>query len=244
VHHHDDRLHHHDQLHHHDHRDDRPPGIALRIDAGPDAGRTVPVASDSIVLGRASGLGRIEDPFLEAHHLLISSRGCEVIQLAGRIAVRVDGDPIDRRATLRVGSVIEAGSTRIAVVSTADEPIHPRVDTGAVVLGVGRRHPAVAHAVGDVREASFTELAADQRVREMSPISVDLRTVRRLLVTGPSAAGLVRSIIHQGARRHRIVVTDRVAALGTRPRRGRVIIVIDPDPDADWPDDELPPMGW
>jgi hypothetical protein len=216
--------------------------IRLRVDAGPDAGRTLRVDGDSVVLGRARGPGRIADPCLEAHHLLVHTSGRRAVQLAGRISARVDGSPIGRGATIRGGSVIEIGSTRIAVVSTADDPVGRRVAAGEVVLGVGRRDHDVDRTATGCEVLSFAEVAAIERSRELAPISIDLRTTRRLLVTGPSADGLVRSIIGQDTH-DQVVVTHRADDLRSRPRRGRVLIVIDPDPDVGWPGDEPPPDG-
>ena len=113
--------------------------VVLHIQAGPDAGRSIDCADDPIVVGRASGRGRIEDPSLEVHHLLVHPTQRTVVQLTGRLPACVNGRPIGHGATLDAGSVIEVGATRLLVASGRDceDPGPPSVTSGVIVLGVG-----------------------------------------------------------------------------------------------------------
>ena len=220
--------------------DDRSPPLVLRLDAGPDARRTIAIAG-SVVLGRAAGPGRIVDPFLEPHHLLLRTSDRRVVQLSGRAPARVDGVVVGSGAAIRIGSVIEVGATRIVIAepgSAAGTPHQP--PPGTVVLGIGiRRHDPDAVSLAC---HSFARLAAIEHERHMGAITLDLDAIRRILVTGPSADGLIRSLVAQ-ADRHRIHVADRTASIGARPPSGRVVVVADPDPDAAWPGDEIPSDG-
>ena len=199
--------------------------VVLHIEAGPDAGRSIDCVDDPIVVGRAQGRGRIEDPSLEVHHLLVHSTQRTVVQLTGRVPACVDGRHIGQGATLDAGSVIEVGATRLLVASGRDSefPGRPSVTSGVIVLGVG---PIIAppERVDPSDRCSFVALAAARRSGRVAPITIDPATVRRVLVTGPVADGVARSILERAAD-HELVVA------------------VDPDPDAAWPGGDLPSDG-
>jgi hypothetical protein len=95
--------------------------VRIELTAGPDAGRHVELAAGTHLLGRAPHCElRIDDPALEAHHLLIDvSEGgvVGVTQLAGRAPVVLDGLCSDGRAT--VGRIVEIGESRLELVTEA-----------------------------------------------------------------------------------------------------------------------------
>lgn len=202
-----------------------PDAIVLRIVAGPDAGRAIAPGPDALVLGRAPGRGRIDDPALEAHHLLVRTRARQVVQLAGRVPARIDGSAAGRGTAIHDGSVLEIGSSRLVVASVDDAPT--AVDRGGrrVVLGVGPRSGAHCR----IEDAT-----------SRTPVAIDLVATRRLLITGPSAAGLVRSLAAQ-LPPGRLDVCPEPRALLSSPRRGALTVAVDPDPETGWPGGELPP---
>jgi hypothetical protein len=215
--------------------------IGLRLDAGPDACRTITVDDRPLVLGRAGGAGHIADPLLEAHHLLVDPARQTVVQLAGRASARVDGNPIGGGAALTLGSVIEVGASRIVVTvpSTVDDP--HRLGAGRAE---GRAHLLLGLGVPDDRSDetlvvdSFVEQARRDRDRSPAPITIDLRVIRRVLVVGPPAEQLVHVLAGRIADR-RVTVTDAPDALTARVRRHHVVLAHVPDPEAEWPG-ELP----
>jgi hypothetical protein len=104
--------------------------VRIELTAGPDAGRHVELAAGTHLLGRAPHCDlRIDDPALEAHHLLIDVSEDGVVgvtQLAGRAPVVLDGLCYDGRAT--VGRIVEIGESRLELVTEApveDVPAPP-----------------------------------------------------------------------------------------------------------------------
>lgn len=218
------------------------PILWLRLDAGPDAGRTITLPGRPLVVGRSHGIGHIADPFIEAHHLLIDPTRRTVMQLSGRVPTRVDGNPIGAAATISDGSVIEVGASRIIVATIKSHTISSvnrfsagtgRESGGVVELGVGirRDHEPVS-------SSSFVDQAQYERTRTTTPITLDLHETRRVLVVGPSAETFVRALAARSAGR-RVIVSRRLDLLRTRPRR-HVVFVHATDPETGWPSRELP----
>lgn len=212
--------------------------MTLRLDAGPDAARFVTIDRRGTVLGRAPGPGRIDDPWLEPHHLVVRQDGpvVAVTQLCGRAPVRVDGELVVGPTPVGAGAVIELGATRAVVTEPAPSAGVDTETARAVVLGVG--FDATSRVIGTDDPAWFVEQARLERSRAFGDVVLDLDVVARVLVTGPSALGVVRSIVAQST--VRVVVTARLDALRW-PASGRQILVAHaPDPETAWPGDELP----
>ena len=207
--------------------------LALRLEAGPDTGRSIRVPPGGIILGRAAGPGRIVDPALEAHHLSVRvvEGSLELVQLAGRVPARIDGMPVGRVATARIGSTIDLGRTRVVVRDRTADRRHR-----AIVLGIGAQ-PADENTLAVL---PFDRQAAIGRATQDVPIALDTSGVRRLLIVGPSAEALVRSVVAQ-AKTLRVCcrVVDGVDVLVAASLRGALMIASDPDPEAGWPG-ELP----
>ena len=100
--------------------------MRIELTAGPDAGRHVELAAGSHLLGRARHCSlRVDDPALEAHHLVIDigdDGSVEVAQLAGRAPVMVDGNCAEGRAA--AARVVEVGDSRLELGRDAS-PIDP-----------------------------------------------------------------------------------------------------------------------
>lgn len=194
------------------------PEFAFRIDAGPDAWRFVRCGT-GIVVGRACGPGRIDDPLLEAHHLLVGpagSGGLDVVQLAGRVPARANGEPVAAGVSVGVGGVIEVGATRlVAVLADRAVPVVRR-SRPVVVLGVGPRSPFDAAVV---------------------PVTVDLGRIDRLVVTGAPADALVRSVAEQATRVGRTVVVVSEPPSREHRRRGPLLLIRCDDVPIDEPVD-------
>lgn len=217
------------------------PPLAIRLDAGPDAGRSIGVDGPDLVIGRCGGPGRIADPSLEVHHLLVRRDGpvAALTQLAGRTPARVDGEPLVGAVAVGSGSVVELGASRAVLIE--DPMSDPPNPTSRIELGVGDLGDGDLGDVDDP-DASFVEQAAARRGRSPTTVTLDLGTTRRLLVAGPAAPGLVRSIVAQawGAS---IAIDVRLASLHDRPAGRHVVIVHRPELDAAWPGRELPVDG-
>lgn len=201
--------------------------IPLRLDAGPDAGRTIALA-DRLVLGRALGPGRVVDRTLEAHHLLLRRLpdGVEVLQLAGRVPVRVDGRPLGGPTIVGPGSVIEVGAGRFVVGAAATPQ-----PTGTIRLGVG----SLPNRTADIASRSFAEQAALDRAVTAGDVTIAPAAVRRLLVVGPGAPSLARAVAAQArAGGIAVHVARRVACLG-RHTGTSMLVVTDLDLERDWP---------
>lgn len=213
----------------------RPALVELRLDAGPDAGRTIRLQGRPIVLGRALGPGRIDDPLMEAHHLVIDPVDLTLTQLSGRSTARVDGVPIASTAAIGSGSVIEIGASRLTVSPATTTSISVTTTTGTrcsslvdrVLLGFGRRPETAAI-------ATFTD-ARREHDRSPEPVTVDARIVRRVLVAGPPAE---RFALALGARFPDAAVTDRVSML--RAARDGTVVAHVADPEATWWERDLP----
>lgn len=220
----------------------------LRLETGPDSGRAIPIDRGQLVLGRAPGPGRIDDRAIDAHHVLIrrDGRSITATQLAGRVPIRIDGEVPGVGAELGIGSVLELGATCAVVADRttddpSDDPSEDPADGEVVVLGVGidSREREDRPEVGSW---SFAELALEERERSAAAVTLDLAEVRRLLVTGPAAPGLVRAIVAQTKRR-RVLASTRRGALRSLPPPGRLVVVEDAEhvgPETGWPGDELP----
>ena len=117
--------------------------------------------------------------------------------------------------------MIEVGASRLVLAAGVHRPgAGPR--SGHVVLGVGPDGPVgVTAASGPV-----------------VPVTIDLATTGRILLTGPAANGLLRAIVVQAP--DRVSVRRGVADLARLPWSPRVPVAVDPDPDAGWPVGELP----
>jgi hypothetical protein len=100
--------------------------MALTLDlvAGPDAGRRVVLDHGRHLVGRAPWCSlAIEDPAVEAHHLLLAvaeDGGIALLQLAGRVAALVDGEPAFAGAWRRAERSIEVGDSRLELAGTGD----------------------------------------------------------------------------------------------------------------------------
>lgn len=104
-----------------------PPGTAaaprLRVEvlSGPAVGPPHHLGPGSHVVGRAAGADvRLEDPTVEAHHLVVDVDGAgraRVVQITGRCPALVGDRPLDGHAVLHPGQELAIGTTRLRVVS-------------------------------------------------------------------------------------------------------------------------------
>ena len=211
------------------------PPVRLRLDAGPDAGRTIALPGGPIVVGRLHGTGRVADPSLEAHHLLVDATRRTVVQLSGRAPVFVDGKPVGRVAAISDGSVIELGASRIVVVRTTPTTTRAAAQCGGglLLLGVGVRRD---HQM--VGSSSFVDQARDERTRTTTSITLDLHETRRILVVGSTAESFAGALAARS--KGPAIVADRLDLLRRRSRRRRLVIVHVADPETDWPGREMP----
>jgi DNA segregation ATPase FtsK/SpoIIIE, S-DNA-T family len=86
---------------------------------GPDAGgaSTLPTG-EHVVGGSASASIRCDDPDLEPHHLLVEvGDGVTVQQLAGRVPVRVNGEPVSGAVRLEGSASIEVGASLLLLAA-------------------------------------------------------------------------------------------------------------------------------
>jgi hypothetical protein len=174
--------------------------VKIALTAGPDAGRHVELATGSHLLGRAPHCSlRIDDPALEAHHLIIDvgdDGGVELAQLAGRAPVMVDGTCADGWATW--GRVVEVGESRLELVPDAS-PIDPPSVAPVALAGC-------ADPVGLLSEAARVRRDVHLRRASTSGVSLGVGTLRLpidLVDARPSlpidfAALLTRAEWHDG----------------------------------------------
>ena len=187
--------------------------LRLRVDAGPDAGRTMRL-HDRTTVGRAPGVGCVDDPLVEPHHLAIDPRRRLVAQLTGRVPARIDGVALRGPARIGRGSIIEVGASRIVV----GPHVAPRAAPGTIRLGVA--------------------LVPGGDAAGSAPVCLDLLGVRRLLVRGPSALAFATALAGRIELRTR--VTTAPVRRGAQSEPDAVVIGCDPDPDAGWPAADLP----
>jgi hypothetical protein len=111
--------------------------FTLDLVAGPDAGRRVVLEAGRHLVGRSTGCSVvIDDASIEAHHLMIDVSGpanVELVQLAGRVPLLVDGEAAGAGRRLRVAHSIEVGDTRLEL---PESDVHGRRLPGVVELGV------------------------------------------------------------------------------------------------------------
>ena len=90
-------------------------------ETGPDAGGSVVVGTERLLIGRAAGAEvRCDDPALEPHHALLVPDGDQVrlLQLTGRTPLTVNGRPIDGRVVVDAVAVVEIGHSTLRVQRT------------------------------------------------------------------------------------------------------------------------------
>lgn len=130
--------------------------------SGPDAGASIPLAVGKHLLGRAHTAGvRCDDQLLQPHHALLEITADGRIwltQLTGRVAIRVDGQPIDGVCELHADAIVEMGASMFVVTRArgAASPVH--IHNGAVVrqprsVSQWRTHDLAAPGVPPVRES-------------------------------------------------------------------------------------------
>jgi DNA segregation ATPase FtsK/SpoIIIE, S-DNA-T family len=93
--------------------------VTVICEAGPSAGMATFLTPGRHVVGRA-GSARVvvADPSVEPHHAALdvgADGGVEVVQLAGRVPCRVDGEPASGRAEVPDGGVVVVGASRLRV---------------------------------------------------------------------------------------------------------------------------------
>ena len=108
-------------------------------ETGPDAGGSVVVGTERLLIGRAAHAGvRCDDPALEPHHALLVPDGDQVrlLQLTGRTPLTVNGRPIDGRVVLDAVAVVEIGHStlRLQRSQVTDRPA-AHVRDGVVLRG-------------------------------------------------------------------------------------------------------------
>lgn len=92
--------------------------LEVVVVAGPDAGRSRPLAPPGLDVGRAPGNGlAVDDPSLSRTHarLHVGPDGVVLEDLGSTNGVLVDGGPLIGRRPVHTGSSIELGATRLAV---------------------------------------------------------------------------------------------------------------------------------
>jgi DNA segregation ATPase FtsK/SpoIIIE, S-DNA-T family len=128
------------------------PVAAVSFVWGPAVDAPVVLLPGRYVLGRAAGTDiRIDDDAVEAHHAVLDigcDGGLRLVQLTGRVPIRIDGVPVEPplgggapevavRSAVTTGSAIDLGATRLRIdpPPLAARPIH----TGEVPGQVGAR---------------------------------------------------------------------------------------------------------
>ena len=100
------------------------PVVTVVTEAGPSAGRVVALGPGQHVIGRAPGVDvALADPALEPHHAQLDVDeigGVRFVQLTGRVAARVDGEPIGSPTAVAVGQRLDLGTSRLRVEPAAD----------------------------------------------------------------------------------------------------------------------------
>ncbi len=98
-------------------------------EAGPSAGETVVLGPGTHGLGRAaSATIRIADPAIEPHHGLLVVTGdgtVHFVQLSGRVAARVGGQPVTGRTVVASGETLLVGASRVRISRNPDVPSGP-----------------------------------------------------------------------------------------------------------------------
>src|SRR3954469_3089752 len=98
--------------------DERPLAWTCTWETGPDAGVTVVVGGERLLVGRAGGAGvRCDDPALEPHHALLVPDGDELrlVQLTGRTPITVGGQAIDGSLVLHSPALVEIGHSTLRI---------------------------------------------------------------------------------------------------------------------------------
>lgn len=102
-----------------------PPAVVVGVEvvSGPAVGPPCRLGPGSYVVGRASSARiRLDDPTVEAHHLLVDvdpTGRTRAIQLTGRSPVLVDDRPLEGHGVLEPGQELSVGTTRLRI-----EPVH------------------------------------------------------------------------------------------------------------------------
>jgi hypothetical protein len=135
------------------------------LTGGPDAGRSVELPLGGHLVGRAGTCAlTIDDPTVEAHHALleVSEHGVEIVQLAGRLPVRVStthleiGDSrVDLRPPAAAIGIVLGVTICDPLTGGGGEPVIVAADSLAIVDD----HPEFARARSVVRSlASQAEM--------------------------------------------------------------------------------------
>lgn len=167
------------------------PAGELVLVGGPDGGRTVAVPATRVILGRASDCEiTVRDPEIEPHHVLLEVGEFGVVrltQLAGRLAMVVDGRPM-ATATLANDEVdLEIGATRLMW-----QPINPdRPRRGHGTSGRG-----IVLGVVDRGDRAFG-IDAAQPAHDAGRCIELLDDVDRLLLRGRETGPCLRSLLGQ-----------------------------------------------
>ncbi|MGI9053061.1 MAG: FtsK/SpoIIIE domain-containing protein, partial [Ilumatobacteraceae bacterium] len=106
------------------------PLVVVTVDAGPSSGRVVPLGAGRHVIGRSTAAAvSLADPALEPHHGLLdvgADGSARFVQLTGRVAARIDGDPVgelvgapfgEAGAPVADGELVAVGTSRLRLVS-------------------------------------------------------------------------------------------------------------------------------
>ncbi len=93
--------------------------VTVVCEGGPGAGTATSLAPGRHVVGRAATAHVVvTDPSLEPHHTLLDvgpAGEVAVVQLAGRVPCRVDGEPVHGRTEVPDGGVVVVGASRLRI---------------------------------------------------------------------------------------------------------------------------------
>jgi DNA-binding NtrC family response regulator len=176
----------------------RPGGSAvasrLFISTGPNAGESIVLDADPVVVGRAKGCTfRLDDPFVSREHFKIERRGASywVLDLGGRNPIAVNGLPT-ALTELAVGDEIRVGSTRLLFMD-AGENERPVGELARQLTSILPRPGGRFEMVG----SNAAMLRIFETIQKIAPLDVTA------LIVGESGTGkeLVAKAIHQHSKR-------------------------------------------
>jgi DNA segregation ATPase FtsK/SpoIIIE, S-DNA-T family len=102
------------------------PVVVAVCEGGPGAGAATPLAPGRCIVGRAATAGVVvDDGALEPHHALLEvapDGSVELVQVAGRVPCRLDGEPLAGRSAVHDGGVVTLGASRLRVARAGAPP--------------------------------------------------------------------------------------------------------------------------
>jgi DNA segregation ATPase FtsK/SpoIIIE, S-DNA-T family len=110
----------------------------LKVTAGPDCGRVIPLYRGRHVVGRGEESDvTLEDPNLSRRHvcLWVDAHSVEIQDLGSTNGTLLDGEPLDgARRVVPLPGTVSIGATRLEVAAIAEPPAAVTADTTGVLL--------------------------------------------------------------------------------------------------------------